>query len=99
MPNSNKERMTTTTSYDYRNRLTSISSAPSTSSAINFNYPYNSANQRIHPARFQEELRLMHGHEDWKIYLAISLFFALNGAWIYYYFQGTDGVGVGCRNQ
>ncbi len=39
-------------------------------------------------ARFREELRLMHKHEDWKMYLAIGLFFASNGVWIYYYFRG-----------
>ncbi len=38
--------MTTTKQYDYQNRLTSISSVPSASSAVNFNYTYNSANQR-----------------------------------------------------
>jgi len=39
-------RMTTTKSYDNLNRLTAISSAPSASSAVTFNYTYNSANQR-----------------------------------------------------
>jgi RHS repeat-associated protein len=39
-------RMTTTKSYDNLNRLTSISSAPSASSVVSFNYAYNSANQR-----------------------------------------------------
>jgi RHS repeat-associated protein len=39
-------RMTTTKQYDYLNRLTQISSAPSASSAISFNYSYNNANQR-----------------------------------------------------
>src|SRR5205085_72484 len=39
-------RMTTTKKYDYLNRLTSISSAPSGSSAISFDYTYNTANQR-----------------------------------------------------
>jgi hypothetical protein len=38
-------------------------------------------------AKFQEELRLMHKHEDWKMYLAISLLVAINGVWIYYYFR------------
>jgi len=32
------------------NRLTSISSVPSASSAVNFNYTYNSANQRVQSA-------------------------------------------------
>jgi hypothetical protein len=39
-------------------------------------------------ARFQEELQLMHKHEDWKQYLAIGLFIAANAVWIYYYFRG-----------
>ena len=41
-------RMTTTKQYDFLNRLTSISSLGGTSSTspINFNYSYNSANQR-----------------------------------------------------
>jgi len=40
--------MTTTKSYDYLNRLTQIASAPTGSGAVpvNFNYTYNSANQR-----------------------------------------------------
>jgi hypothetical protein len=42
--------MTTTKSYDYLNRLTQISSAPSGGGQLplNFNYTYNSANQRTH---------------------------------------------------
>ncbi len=39
-------RMTTTRQYDKLNRLTQISSVPSASSAVNFNYAYNNANQR-----------------------------------------------------
>jgi hypothetical protein len=39
-------------------------------------------------AKFHEELRLMHKHEDWKIYLGIGLFAVINGIWIYYYFRG-----------
>jgi RHS repeat-associated protein len=41
-------RMTTTKSYDYLNRLTQISSAPTGSGQLplNFNYNYNNANQR-----------------------------------------------------
>ena len=42
--------MTTAKSYDYLNRLTSISSVPSASSAVNFNYNYNNANQRVQSA-------------------------------------------------
>jgi len=42
--------MTTTKQYDYLNRLTSISSVPSASSAVNFNYNYNNANQRVQSA-------------------------------------------------
>jgi RHS repeat-associated protein len=45
--NNSAMRMTTTKQYDYLNRLTSISSAPSGSSAVSFNYSYNNANQRI----------------------------------------------------
>jgi RHS repeat-associated protein len=42
-------RMTTTKSYDFLNRLTSISSQPSASglASIAFNYSYNDANQRV----------------------------------------------------
>jgi len=36
-------RMTTTKQYDNLNRLTSISSAPTGSSAVSFNYQYNLA--------------------------------------------------------
>jgi RHS repeat-associated protein len=43
---SSTTRMTTTKSYDYLNRLTQISSAPTTTNAISFNYSYNNANQR-----------------------------------------------------
>ncbi|HEV2691911.1 MAG TPA: hypothetical protein VG347_03370 [Verrucomicrobiae bacterium] len=39
-------RMTTTKTYDHLNRLTQISSVPSASSAVNFSYSYNTANQR-----------------------------------------------------
>jgi hypothetical protein len=41
-------RMTTTKQYDYLNRLTQISSAPSASYTlpVTFNYNYNTANQR-----------------------------------------------------
>ena len=39
-------RMTTTKSYDFLNRLTSISSLPSSSSSISSSYKYNQANQR-----------------------------------------------------
>ena len=44
--NGSVQRMVTTKSYDYLNRLTSISSVPSVGSAVSFNYSYNSANQR-----------------------------------------------------
>jgi RHS repeat-associated protein len=39
-------RMTTTKSYDFLNRLSSISSAPSADSALSYSYSYNDANQR-----------------------------------------------------
>jgi len=39
-------------------------------------------------ARFQDELRLMHKHEDWKAYLAVGSFLVINGVWIYFYFRG-----------
>ena len=39
-------RLTTTRTHDYINRLTAISSAPSASSALSFEYGYNDANQR-----------------------------------------------------
>jgi hypothetical protein len=48
---------------------------------------------RDHPsaetkAKLREELHLMHKHEDWKGYLALGVFFAVNGVWIYFYFRG-----------
>ena len=48
---------------------------------------------RDHPsaetkAKLQEELHLMHKHEDWKGYLALGVFSAVNGVWIYLYFRG-----------
>ncbi len=45
---SSTTRMTTTKTYDYLNRLTQISSAPSAGLASTFNYNYNAANQRTH---------------------------------------------------
>ena len=49
--------MTTTKQYDYLNRLTQISSAPSASytAPLAFNYNYNPANQQRekHPSRWQ----------------------------------------------
>jgi len=44
--NGGQTRMTTTKQYDYLNRLTSISSAPSAAAVVSFAYQYNSANQR-----------------------------------------------------
>jgi RHS repeat-associated protein len=44
--NNGVQRMVTTKNYDNLNRLTSISSVPSASSAVSFNYGYNNANQR-----------------------------------------------------
>ena len=38
-------------------------------------------------AKFQEEMRLMHKHEDWKAELALGLFIIINGTGIYYYFR------------
>ena len=38
-------------------------------------------------AAFNEEMRLMHKHEDWKLYLGLSIFLVLNGAGIYYYWN------------
>jgi hypothetical protein len=38
-------------------------------------------------ATFQEEMRLMHKHEDWKLELTLGLFVILNGVGIYYYFR------------
>ena len=35
-------------------------------------------------AAFHEELRLMHKHEDWKMYTALGLWVAANAAGIYY---------------
>lgn len=45
--NSGLVRMTTTKQYDFLNRLTQISSAPSAASPVGFSYAYNAANQRI----------------------------------------------------
>jgi YD repeat-containing protein len=39
-------RMTTSKSYDFLNRLSQISSAPSASSVVSFGYSYNDANPR-----------------------------------------------------
>ncbi|HEV2210658.1 MAG TPA: RHS repeat-associated core domain-containing protein [Verrucomicrobiae bacterium] len=44
--NSGAPRMTTTRQFDFLNRLTQISSVPSASSPVTFNYEYNAANQR-----------------------------------------------------
>jgi len=38
-------------------------------------------------AKWEQELRLMHDHEDWKQYLALCLFVAINGAWIYLFWR------------
>ena len=45
--NGSTVRMTTTKQYDFINRLLSISSAPSASSAVSFSYSLNDANQRV----------------------------------------------------
>jgi hypothetical protein len=47
-------------------------------------------NYQEHPSpatkgAFQEELRLMHNHEDWKWQTALILFAVINGTWIIYY--------------
>jgi hypothetical protein len=34
-------------------------------------------------AAWKQELRLLHRHQDWKSYLALGLFFTINGAGIY----------------
>ena len=38
-------------------------------------------------ATFDEEMRLMHRHEDWKLYVEWSVFAIVNGAGIYYYWN------------
>lgn len=43
----NATRMTTTNEYDNLNRITRITSSPSASATISYNYQYNSANQRV----------------------------------------------------
>jgi RHS repeat-associated protein len=48
--NSGTQRMVTTKTYDFLNRLTSISSAPSAASPISYAYTYNNANQRVRVA-------------------------------------------------
>jgi RHS repeat-associated protein len=45
--NSGVQRMVTTKTYDFLNRLTSISSAPSAASPVAYTYTYNNANQRV----------------------------------------------------
>jgi YD repeat-containing protein len=40
-------RVTTAKTYDYLNRLTTISSTLSGASAVNFDYRYNDADQRV----------------------------------------------------
>jgi hypothetical protein len=45
--NSGAGGMTIYKQFDHLNRLQAISSAPSASSAISFNYAYNNANQRV----------------------------------------------------
>ena len=41
-------------------------------------------------ATFDEEMRLMHKHEDWKVYLRLSIFFVVNAVGIYYYWNYGD---------
>jgi hypothetical protein len=38
-------------------------------------------------ATWEQELRLMHDHEDWKMYLALGLLVAINGAWVYFFWR------------
>ncbi|HEY1719425.1 MAG TPA: hypothetical protein VGH42_14190 [Verrucomicrobiae bacterium] len=38
-------------------------------------------------ATFDEEMRLMHKHEDWKLYLRLGLFVVVNGIGIFYYWN------------
>jgi hypothetical protein len=38
-------------------------------------------------ATFDNEMRLMHRHNDWKLYLALSLFVVINGVAIYHYWN------------
>ena len=38
-------------------------------------------------ATWEQELRLMHDHEDWKMYLALSLLVAINGAAVYLFWR------------
>ena len=44
--NGSVQRMTTTKTYDFLNRLTGIASTPVAAPAVNFDYNYNAANQR-----------------------------------------------------
>jgi RHS repeat-associated protein len=48
--NSGVQRMVTTKTYDFLNRLTAISSTPSAAAAISYTYTYNNANQRVRVA-------------------------------------------------
>ena len=41
-------------------------------------------------ARWQQELSLMHKHEDWKWELKLALFVAANGFGFYWYFRCRD---------
>ena len=45
--NGNTARMTTTKTYDYLNRLLSISSSSSASASCSFSYSYNDTSQRV----------------------------------------------------
>ena len=38
-------------------------------------------------AAFQDEMRLMHRHEDWKWQLVLGILVVINGVGIYYYFR------------
>ena len=38
-------------------------------------------------ATWEQELRLMHDHEDWKMYLALGLLVAINGAAVYFFLR------------
>jgi RHS repeat-associated protein len=59
----NSARLTTTKNYDYLNRLLSISNAPSSGSALSFNYAYNSANQRTCVTR-EDSSYWSYGYDD-----------------------------------
>ena len=53
-------------------------------------FDYHDHPSQATKATFDEEMRLMHRHEDWKVYLWLSILFTVNAAGIYYYWNYED---------